>query len=176
MTVSKAFTKEDDSTEALMVSPRAPLPAGIPNYVTARGLVQLRAEMSRLEEERTRADGDGGPQDGDGMEKSRRLTLLNMRIAELAARIGSASVLEPPPAATREVRFGATVTWRRVGTEEALHFTIVGVDEADAAQGCVAFVAPIARASLGHTVGEVVTVRAGRGEEELEILEVSYDP
>jgi transcription elongation factor GreB len=173
--VSKAFTKEDDTTEALMVTPRTALPAGVPNYVTARGLVQLRTEISRLEEERTREGGDGAAHDGDEVEESRRLTLLNLRIAELAARIGSASVLETPPAATLEVRFGATVTWRRVGTDEVRHFTIVGVDEADAAQGCVAFVAPIARASLGHTVGEVVTVRAGRGEEELEILKVSYD-
>jgi transcription elongation factor GreB len=171
--VSKAFTKEDDP-QALMVTPRPPLPEGVPNYVTPRGLAELRAEISRLEKERTRDDGNGIPPDGDDAE-ARRLTLLNRRITELAARIGSASVVETPPASTGEVRFGATVTWRRVGTEEVRHGTIVGVDEADPAQGRMAFVAPIARALLGRTRGEVVTVRARGSEEELEILTVSYD-
>ena len=33
----KAFTKDDASDGPLIVPPRAPLPPGVPNYVTARG-------------------------------------------------------------------------------------------------------------------------------------------
>jgi transcription elongation GreA/GreB family factor len=40
----------------------------------------------------------------------------------------------------------------------------------DPAAGLVAFVAPLARALLGHRVGDVVTVRAPGGEDRLEIL------
>jgi hypothetical protein len=118
--VSKAFTKEDD-TEALMVPPRAPLPRGVPNYVTTRGLAQLRAEIARLEEERSRDGENAIAQDGDTPEASRRLTLLNRRIAELATRIGSALVLEECSTSTREVRFGANQTLTEA-THLADHF------------------------------------------------------
>jgi transcription elongation factor GreB len=47
--VSKAFTKEDSAAEELVVPPRAPLPDGVPNYVTPRGLELLRAEREALE-------------------------------------------------------------------------------------------------------------------------------
>jgi transcription elongation factor GreB len=72
------------------------------------------------------------------------------------------------------VRFGATVT---VATADGdvRRFTIVGVDEADAANRRVAFLAPIAGALLGARVGDVVTLRTGRGEEELEVTTISYD-
>ena len=51
---------------------------------------------------------------------------------------------------------------------------IVGVDEADAASGKIAFTAPLARALLGKTTGESATVRAPRGDEELEVLVIRY--
>lgn len=39
--VSKAFTKDDGAEDPPFVAPRAPLPAGAPNYVTPRGLALL---------------------------------------------------------------------------------------------------------------------------------------
>ena len=51
---------------------------------------------------------------------------------------------------------------------------IVGVDEADASSGRIAFVAPLARALLGKRPGDVVTFRTPRGEEELEVVSVTY--
>jgi transcription elongation factor GreB len=54
-------------------------------------------------------------------------------------------------------------------------YTIVGVDEADAAQQRIAFVSPLARALLGRTVGDTVRLRAPRGDRELEIVAIAYD-
>ena len=51
---------------------------------------------------------------------------------------------------------------------------ILGVDEADATSGRIAFVAPLARALLGKRPGDVVSFRTPRGEEELEVLSVRY--
>jgi transcription elongation factor GreB len=51
---------------------------------------------------------------------------------------------------------------------------IVGVDEADAAQGRIAFTSPVARVLVGHAVGESVRLRTPRGEQELEIVAVDY--
>jgi transcription elongation factor GreB len=98
---------------------------------------------------------------------------LAARRGELELRIATAGLV-PLPTDRDEVRFGATVTLRGEGGTTRV-VSIVGVDEADPAAGLVAFVAPLARALLGHRRGEVVTVRAPGGEEGLEILKVDYD-
>jgi transcription elongation factor GreB len=154
--VSKAFTKDDGPTAAEVPRHRPPLPVGVPNYVTPRGLRALRDELAALVPI---------PQGPDHQ-------ALAARRAELEQRITTA-VLVRPPADLEEIRFGAAVTVRdEDGTIRLI--SIVGVDESDPATGLVAFVAPLARALLGHRVGDAVTVRAPGGEERLEILGVDY--
>jgi transcription elongation factor GreB len=172
--MSRAFAKEGDVEAPLVVPPRAPLPPGVPNYVTARGLELLRAELVELEAERSRFDADRT----DEAERTRRLTYLAERIGALSARIASARLVDPRNQPQDEVRFGATVTLRtRVGERsgEERRVTIVGVDEADASEGRVAFTAPIVRAMLGKRVGEAATLRTPRGEEVLEVSAISYE-
>ena len=72
------------------------------------------------------------------------------------------------------VYFGATVT---VADESGAERTvsIVGVDELDPARGRVSWISPIATALLKASVGDVVTLRTPRGNEELEILAIRYD-
>lgn len=171
--MSKAFTKDDSGGEPLLVLPRAPLPPGIPNYVTPRGLELLRAEHAELEAERVRLGAD----EGDEAERRSRRAVVGARLSELAARIASAAVVEARGQSPDEVRFGATVTLltlsgARPGEER--RFRIVGVDEADPARGSIAFVAPIARAVLGCAKGDVATLETARGEEELEITAIEY--
>jgi transcription elongation factor GreB len=165
--VSKAFTSEETIDDPLIVRARAPLPAGVPNYVTARGLSLLREELGALERERAVLDAslDEG--------RHARLAPLNSRIGELSARIGGAVVVDGSSPAADEVRFGATVVVRDASGERR-RYEIVGVDEANARDGRLAFVAPLARALLGRRVGELASVQTPRGEEELEVVEISY--
>ncbi len=170
--MSKAFTKEEPWEEPI-VPPRAPVPAGVPNYVTPRGLGLLKAELAQLEAERHRLDADRG----DEAEYRRRLAILAGRTSELAARIASAEVVDPHRQPRDQVRFGARVTLRtasgdREGEERRLE--IVGIDEADAAHGRVAFTAPIARSILGRAVGETTVLRTPRGQELLEVVSIDY--
>ena len=145
--VSKAFTKEDGPAEPPVPRRRAPLPAGVPNYVTPRGLQALRAELAAAEP--------------------------GARRSELERRI-AAAVPAPPPADRNEIRFGARVTMRdRNG--ELRQVQIVGVDEASPAAGLIAFVAPLARALLGRRVGDLVIARAPGGSDELEVVTIDYD-
>lgn len=163
--VSKAFTDEETAEPPRLVAPRAPLPPGVPNYVTERGLALLRAELEALQAERADAE-----QRLPEVERGPALAALAQRRAELEARIASAEVVRPPSGPADEVRFGSTVT---VASERGeRRYRIVGMDEADAAHGRIAFVAPLARALLGRVVGDVVRVRLPRGEEELEIVAV----
>ncbi|WP_460500697.1 GreA/GreB family elongation factor, partial [Hymenobacter agri] len=108
-----------------------------------------------------------------------RLSLHNGRLALLLERLGSAKVVEPAGQPTQEVRFGATVRLRtvqggKVGLERK--FTIVGVDEADIAQGKVAFVAPIARAVLGAKLGQQLPLKLGPQPETVEVAGIAYAP
>jgi transcription elongation factor GreB len=168
--VNKAFTKEDAPDPPLVVPPRAPLPDGVPNYVTARGLALLRSELAALEAERAAL----AAADGDDAERARRIARESARITDLAARIASAQPVDPRRQPHDEVRFGATVTVRDDAGDER-RYTLVGVDEADPAAGRIAFLAPIARALQGLRVGDVATVRTGRGEESLEVLAIAYE-
>jgi transcription elongation factor GreB len=168
--MSRAFAKEGDVEGPLVVPPRAPLPPGAANYVTARGLALLRAELAELEAERAGVDADHS----DEAERTRRLTYLAGRIGDLSARIASAKLIDPRNQPQEEARFGATVALRTAAGEER-RFTIVGVDEATTDPARVAFTAPIARAVLGKRVGEAVTLRTPRGEEALEVTAITYD-
>jgi transcription elongation factor GreB len=166
--VSKAFTKEESAEAPVVVPPRAPLPAGVPNYVTPRGIELLRAEALDLAEQRSAAE--AGLQ---GADRARALAVLARRRADLDERIASAVVVEAPEQPSEEVRFGADVTVRGEDGGER-RYTIVGVDEADARGGLIAFVSPVARALLGRRVGETANVVTPRGSEELELVCVGY--
>ena len=157
--MSKAFTSEEtDVTE--VVAPRAPLPEGTPNYVTPRGLALLREERADLASKRARAEAAGDVA---------AMNVLGTRLAELDERLASAQVVEV--ASKDVVRFGARVTVSGEGGEET--YRIVGVDEADPAKGDVAFTSPIARALLGHEIGDEVVVKTPRGNETLEIVAIA---
>ena len=165
--MSKAFTDEETAEPPRIVPARAPLPPGVPNYVTARGLAKLHTELALLRAERAELEaGARGP------EQAERIAALSLRRAELEQRIASAERVAPPEPSCDTVRFGATVSVD--GASGVRRYRIVGVDEADAARGDIAFVSPVARALLGKSVGDRVRLRAPRGDEEIEILAVDY--
>lgn len=167
--MSKAFTKDDDDGGVLVVRPRAPLHADTPNYVTARGLDLLRAELEKLQSSVARL----GSADSE-LDKRAERAAVEQRIVALEARLRSAVVVPRPMPAPVEARFGASVRVR--SSDGADHeYRIVGVDEADARHGLLAFTSPVARALVGKRAGESISVRTPRGEQEVEILSVSYD-
>jgi transcription elongation factor GreB len=160
--MSKAFTKEDSDASAPLVAPRAPLPDGVPNYVTPRGLELLRQEKRALEAARAalREEPAG----------SARLACLAARLVELEQRLASAECIEPrtePDA----VRFGSHVSLRDDQGRE-LRYQIVGVDEAEPATGKIAFLSPVARALLGAEVGDRVRLQRPGGATDLVVLEI----
>lgn len=157
--MSKAFTSEEtDITE--VVAPRAPLPEGTPNYVTPRGLELLREERAELASKRARAEASGDVA---------AMNVLGTRLAELDDRLASAQLVEVT--SKDVVRFGSRVTVSGEGGEQT--YRIVGVDEADPAKGDVAFTSPIARALLGHELGDEVVVKTPRGNVPAEIVAIA---
>jgi len=174
--VSKAFTTESDWDEPI-VPRRAPLPDGVANLVTPRGLRRLRAELADLERRRRRLEGESEAGRRDETDYRRRVAVFAARTRDLAARIASAEVVDARLQPRDEVRFGARVVLRALdGPDEGDERTIeiVGVDEADPARGLVAFTSPIARAVIGCAVGDTATLDTPRGEELLEVVAIEY--
>ncbi|MGI9176073.1 MAG: GreA/GreB family elongation factor [Rhodothermales bacterium] len=168
--MSRAFVKDDVPDGPPIIPPRAPLPAGVPNYVTPRGLALLREERAALEAERARR----GAEDGEDAERQRELTVVAGRLAALTERLAHARLVDPKKQAPDTVRFGATVTVQTDAGQER-RFQIVGVDEADAAAGRVAFTVPVACAVTGKHVGETAKLRTPQGEETLTVTAITYD-
>lgn len=148
--MSRAFVKENDTLEPL---PERPVSSHA-NYVTAEGLAQIDAELSRLSAAYAQAQAEA---DRDA------LAAVGRDLRYWQQRRGSAQIVPAEPA-TGSVRFGSTVTIAR--DDGSRHtWRIVGEDEADPAQGRLSYVSPMARALIGKGVGD--TVVAGQGEAEI---------
>ena len=73
-----------------------------------------------------------------------------------------------------KVIFGATVSLLNLDDDKSMQVRFVGELEADLKLGKMAITAPIARACIGKTVGEVVEVQTPRGVIPYEIQKVEY--
>ncbi|MBO0947771.1 GreA/GreB family elongation factor [Fibrella forsythiae] len=165
--MSRAFLKNESADDPVVIPARAPLPPGVANYVTPRGLTLLRAELAELDAEHAQVQRT----EADETERTRQLALINGKVGALHQRIRSAQVVNPGAQPPHEIRFGAAVTLRpKVGPDRQL--TIVGVDEADAANGLIAFTAPIAKAMQGKRIGDIVPLRTMKGEEAYQVVAI----
>ena len=173
----------DDEDEEEDAGPPG-MPPGTPFYMTPAGLQALRAELKRLwEEERPKvvevvswAAGLGDrSENADYQYGKRRLRQIDGRVRFLRKRLERVQVVDPAAQVKRDqVFFGATVTYERMSDEAEVTVTIVGVDEADAESGRIAWVAPIARALLGARVGDARRLRTPAGVEEIVVAAIAY--
>ena len=182
--MNKAFTREvdrDDDDDPDVEA--AVLPQGAKNYITIAGYQRLRGElMTLLDDERPKVveavswaakNGDRS-ENGDYLYGKKRLREIDRRIRFLTQRLDIAEVVDPTlHHGNEQVFFGATVRYASDHGEERT-IRIIGVDEAESAQGEVSWIAPIARALLKARVGDEVRLVTPRGVETLEVLEVRY--
>jgi len=170
--MSKAFTREsDDAPDLPVVRYAAVLPPGAKNLITPDGALRLGAELERLTNEERPRLAAAANEDGDA---KRQLQMLDHRLGHLQQTLHTATVVGPPPETDGTVRFGATVLVReRSGGQTS--YRIVGVDETDLDQNWVSWLSPIAKALLNARVGQRVRFKFPAGEEELEILSVTYN-
>ena len=180
--MSKAFTKETEP-EDLEFEEADSLPAGFKNYITPAGLARLKAELKHLKSiERPKvvetvawAAGNGDrSENGDYIYGKKRLREIDRRMRFLLKRLEIADVVDQSQQKNQEqIFFGATVTYANdTGIEKTIR--IVGVDEARLELGEVSWVSPIARALLKASEGDVVKVQTPNGQEEVEVVEISY--
>ena len=151
--MSVAFRRESDE-EHLEPKFELPVPPG-PNFVTPAGLALIEARVAELE---TTLDSTSD----DEQVKAIRRDLRYWRNRQSTAQIA-------PPPREGEVGIGSRVTLKLRGKVQVV--TLTGYDEADPAKGRIAFSAPLARAILGTSAGDVADF-AGESDA-IEIIEVA---
>ena len=180
--MSKAFTRETDSDEDDEPE-RSPLPGGGKNYITPNGYARLRAELLQLMDvERPKVveavhwaarNGDRS-ENGDYIYGKKRLREIDRRIRFLTKRLEVAEISDPSlHHGSDQIFFGATVSYADSSGQER-RVTILGIDEADSAQGQVSWISPVARALLKAREGDQVKLVTPLGVQEIEVLGVSY--
>jgi transcription elongation factor GreB len=164
--MSRGFVKEDDLEHAGTDLPERPV-SDQPNYVTPLGLKQLEAETARLEKLRSELS----PQKEDpGIQQ--QLGMVERDLRYFQARMEQAILVDPATQDKDRVVFGATVHME--DEDGVLHiFTIVGEDEADIAAQKVSWASPLAKALLGHKVGDSVVWHRPAGDMNLEITDIT---
>jgi transcription elongation factor GreB len=179
--MSKAFVREsEDDDEAPSPEP-APPPAK--NYISRAGFARLQAEKKQLleverpEVVRTVAwaakNGDRS-ENGDYLYGKKRLREIDRRVRFLIKRLEAAEVVDSAGRDSDQVFFGATVEIK--APDKSRTVTIVGVDETDTSKGRISWISPVAKALIKAREGDTVTLKTPGGVEQLEILEVRYDP
>jgi transcription elongation GreA/GreB family factor len=147
--MSRAFVREHDGSEVPEDFPERPVSPHA-NFVTARGLEQIEAQLRAIETERAAAKAAD-----DRIELAR----IERDLRYWQQRKASARLVTPDATPDR-VRFGVRVDLREAdGAQRS--FTLVGEDEADPAAGLISWISPLAQALLGKEVGDEVPV-AGR--------------
>ncbi len=101
-------------------------------------------------------------------------SFIEGRIQELEAVTGRAQVIDPSTLSGDTVKFGATVEIVDEETDEEETYQIVGEHESDMENGKLSMSAPVARALIGKSEGDSVTVRTPKGARDYEILSVKY--
>jgi transcription elongation factor GreB len=187
--MNKAFVKESDNDdEEDGEGGQAPaLPPGTNNYMTVPGHAAMRAEFERLVKvDRPElvkvvawAAGNGDrSENGDYIYGKKRLREMDKRIRFLTKRLENAVVVDPAAQENVEqVFFGATVSLcisDATGAVEEVEYQIVGIDEANASEGRISWISPLARAILKAREGDLIKFDSPAGRREIEIVDIAY--
>ncbi|MCQ2141795.1 MAG: transcription elongation factor GreA [Bacteroidales bacterium] len=151
------------------------------HYMTAEGLEKLKKELSEALAQRpviaqalaeAREKGDlsenaeyDAARDAQG--------LLEARIVNLKNLVANAKVINESAINTDSVQLLTTVKVENISLKREMVFTIVGETEADFAHGKLAATTPIAKALIGHKVGETVEAQVPSGVMKFKILDIS---
>lgn len=152
--------------------------------ITPEGLRRLKEELKQLttvergkitrEIEVARAHGDL-KENAEYHAAKEKQSHVEGRISLINDWIARSEVIDPRKLAGEKVVFGATVDLLDAETDKEVTYTIVGEVEADIKRRLIAITSPVARALVGKSVGDEVTVQSPGGPRAYEILNIRFD-
>ena len=149
-------------------------------YLTKEGYEEIKEELNYLINVRrpeninaikeARALGDLSENAGYDAARNEQAE-LESRIKKLEAIIDNVTIIEE--VSKDKVGVGNTVTIAYVDDEEDTdQYKIVGSQEADPFESKISNESPIAKALMGHKVGDVVSVESPNGNYEIKVVEI----
>ena len=152
--------------------------------MTKEGFAKLQEELDRLRRvdrpqvlqamNEAAAHGDISDNADYRVAKERR-DYVESRIKELDDKLARAQVIDIRDLSTDKVVFGCTVLLGETEADRRVKYRIVGAHEADIRAGRISVNSPVAKALIGHRLGDIVQVTVPSGTKEYEILEISSE-
>jgi transcription elongation factor GreA len=150
--------------------------------MTARGAEALRAELKKLKSEarpnvikaiaEARAHGDLS-ENAEYHAAREQQGFIEGRIKEIETKLSTAEIIDPAQLPNSgKVVFGSVVELEDEADGTRATYQIVGEDEADVRAGRLSVTAPMARALVGKSPGEVAEVTTPGGTHSYEIIAV----
>ena len=149
-------------------------------YLTNEGFLEIEEELNHLKEVKrpevikalkdARALGDLS-ENADYDAARNEQAQVEGRIKELEQLLEKAELIEKKD--TDKVGLGATVTIKYIEDDDDVEeYRIVGSKEADPSNDKISNESPLAKAVMGHKVGEVCVVESPNGNYNVEIMEI----
>lgn len=98
---------------------------------------------------------------------------LESRIRSLEERLAQAHIVDPKDLPFDKAFLGTTLELKNLDSGDTLHYTLVGQDEADLAQGKISITSPIGKGLLGKAPGEISEIQIPAGKVKLKILKIT---
>lgn len=155
--------------------------------ITTKGAEKLRAELDELKKVKRPAIIQAiaeAREHGDLKENAEyhaareQQSFTEGRIQQIEATLSNADIIDVATIgknAGTKIVFGATVDLFDVSEEKDVTYQIVGELEADIKNNLISITSPIARALIGKSQDDVVTVQAPGGDREYEVVKVRYE-
>ncbi len=151
--------------------------------MTQIGHQRLKEELKRLktverpkvvkEIEEARAHGDLSENAEYDAAKDKQ-GFVEGRIREIQGKLAQAEIIDPTTLSGDRVVFGATVTLYDFEADKEFTYQIVGDDESDIKDKKISYSSPIARALIGKSLGDETTIKAPKGNRNVEIMDVQF--
>ena len=100
---------------------------------------------------------------------------LEIRIANLEARLGNAQIIDPRDLPEGIALLGSTVQLKNLGTGQTISYTLVAQDEADFSKGKISISSPIGKGLLGKKENETAEIQIPAGKIKFEILKITRE-
>jgi len=152
--------------------------------MTPSGLRKLKEELKHLQSvermkiskeiEVARAHGDLR-ENAEYHAAKEKQSHIEGRILDLNDWIARAEVIDIKKVKGDKVVFGATVDLVDQENDKQVTYRIVGEVEADIKKRFISITSPVARALVGKTVGDLVTVQSPGGAREYEIANIRFE-
>lgn len=151
------------------------------HYMSQEGLENLKKELADALAQRpviaaaiAEAREKGDLSENAEYESAREAQgLLELKIGNLKNMIANAKVLDASQLTADKVQMLTTVTVENLAAKAKMKFSIVGESEADFSKGKLSANTPIAKALIGHGVGEIVEATVPAGTIKFKILEIT---